>query len=401
MIRKVYFFVLEILFAALLIYPYFPPKEMREGVFAVIAILVFFFWIHSWLLARFGRKAKAAFLLLVLPLLLALALHFSFNPLYAILAGMVIFWRGLVLSDDDSDDRDVRLAAAAMLVAMPAAISASVKHGGVLKITILLFVLEIVLVMIGRFAHNLSQLGKNNGQKSGFIIFFGKVIGLLVLLGLLLALTLDYFKALFFFVIKNAAMGLGLLVSPLMRWLEGSMLKQSAQMILKEDGLNVGPDASEAGQAGPYSPLTDSSLLILATFGIIIVFAYLYKRKSVFESVRGPNPSPQLTSMGTRLPSSQKKRKAQPPENKLRLEFYKLETFASKKGVGRLSYETLEEWWKRIGIHSNRRLAELYGEIRYGSMPVEEENLEYARSEIKAIKEQMKTFRNKKRVKKE
>ena len=142
---------------------------MREGVFVVLAVLVFFYFIFAWLLVHSGPNAEALFLLLVLPSLIAIAAFFNFHPLLAVLAGLFIFWRGLATVDEGIDDRDLRLAALSMLVAMPGVISAAVKDEGLLKITILLLITEITLVLIGRFVYNLSGLPKNKSEKTSFI----------------------------------------------------------------------------------------------------------------------------------------------------------------------------------------------------------------------------------------
>lgn len=400
MIRKVHLFVLELLFAALLIYPNFPGIEMREGVFAVLAVLAFFYVIFAWLLVRSRTNAKAIFLLLVLPSLIAVAAIFNFHPLLAVLAGLFIFWRGLAAVDEGMEDKDLRLAALAMLAAMPGVISASVKNDGVLKITILLLILEIGLVLLGRFVYNLSGLSDNKSQKAGFIFYFGKIIGVLFISGLILALVLDYFKSAFFFVVKNGAMLFGMLISPLFKWLEGQMKGMPMEGMFRESGMDTGPETHEAFQTGQYSSQVDTFLLAIAFIGAIIVFAYLYKKKLFIKTEQQSNTSPQLTSIPGGPSIRSRLRKIKPPENKLRLEFYHLETYANKKGYGRLPSETLDEWWTRIGINKDQRLIDIYGAIRYGSMPIEEKNLEYARSGIKAIKEQIKAFRNKKRVRK-
>ncbi|CEG26629.1 hypothetical protein [Bacillus sp. B-jedd] len=392
MIRKVHLFVLELLFTSLLIYPNFPRIEMREGVFAVLAVLVFFYFIFAWLLVRSRTNAKAIYLLLVLPSLIAVAIFFNFHPLLAVLAGLFIFWRGLAVVDEGMDDRDLRMAALSMLVAMPGVISASVKESGVLKITILLLALEIALVLLGRFVYNLSELRENKSQKAGFIFYFGKIIGVLFLAGLILTLLLDYFKAAFFFIVKNGAMLFGMLVSPLFKWLEGKMQGMPMEGMFRESGMDMGQGTHEAYQPGQYSPQTDTFLLALAFIAAMIVFVYLYKKKLFIKTEQQSNTSAQLISFTGGLSTRSRMRKILPPENKLRLEFYQLETFANKKGYGRFPYETLDEWWTRIGINKDRQLIDIYGRIRYGSMPVEDKSLDYARAAIKDIKEQIKAF---------
>lgn len=52
------------------------------------------------------------------------------------------------------------------------------------------------------------------------------------------------------------------------------------------------------------------------------------------------------------------------PENPVRQMFFDFERFASKKGFGRKNYETIEDWFQRLGVKDAN--VEVYQKVRYG-----------------------------------
>lgn|GEM_PF-2699477 len=79
----------------------------------------------------------------------------------------------------------------------------------------------------------------------------------------------------------------------------------------------------------------------------------------------------------------------------IRKEMMLLEKYAKKLKVGRISSETLDQWFSRIGI-SNNQVIKVYERMRYGDVPITKEESDSFLNHIKEIKNEIKQMYKKK-----
>ncbi|ASK61126.1 hypothetical protein CFK37_02415 [Virgibacillus phasianinus] len=77
-------------------------------------------------------------------------------------------------------------------------------------------------------------------------------------------------------------------------------------------------------------------------------------------------------------------RSVEKPTNEVRLEVFKFEQSAARKGIGRKQSETIEEWFQRIGI--NASYLDIYQKIRYGGSNLTEDEIQLFNQQLEKIK---------------
>ncbi|WP_156424475.1 hypothetical protein [Bacillus sp. FJAT-27445] len=386
--RKLYLFLIELLFAALLVYPYFWPVESGWLVFPVLLVFAVFFSIYIWLLGRLRKTAKIIFLALLLPALISIGMVLGFHPVPVAAAIAFLFWRGNSLSGGKAEDQDLLIASFSAMAAFPAMIGAHLKNETIFQITILLVIAQVAVVLSGRFLLNLSKIEGNRSEKAGYMAFYAKLIGPIVLAGSLIALAMNYLQSAFFLILKGIAIIFATIATPILMWSETLNLWTNPDQVQIE--VVERPGVGKVIREEATQKYTEIALMALAVLAIIGLFIYLYKKRT---RIYLDEPTRNFSGQTLILDASKgkaKRRKPNPPENMLRREIFSLEYFARKNGFGRFESETVGEWWNRIEIPSNQSLVGLYEAVRYGNFQVGLSDLELARRELKGIKELIK-----------
>ncbi|UOQ46006.1 hypothetical protein MUN89_08845 [Halobacillus salinarum] len=109
-----------------------------------------------------------------------------------------------------------------------------------------------------------------------------------------------------------------------------------------------------------------STVLIITTCAIVILFLLVrMKKRSLNENLSPAAAEVIHTSfLESKSFSLSHSRRSKKPHDRIRAAFYGFERFAWNKGVGRHANETIEDWFHRTGLHSDR--TKLYQKVRYG-----------------------------------
>ncbi|MFD1020452.1 hypothetical protein [Thalassobacillus hwangdonensis] len=83
------------------------------------------------------------------------------------------------------------------------------------------------------------------------------------------------------------------------------------------------------------------------------------------------------------------------PDDPVRKKFFELEQYAAKKKMGRQLYESIEDWFARLGIASAG--AEIYQVVRYGEQTLSEKETQQAYTQIEQLKQEIKQKASKKK----
>lgn len=133
-------------------------------------------------------------------------------------------------------------------------------------------------------------------------------------------------------------------------------------------------------------------MYVLLAIGAVAFIIYLYKKIFRPQTISVDHSSVVSVSEGV-FGSRQTnlfRRRIKPPEDIIRLEIFELEKYASKLKLGRLPFETLEEWWQRVGLSGSPESIAIYEKVRYGegSSSIEEQTM--MKMEIQRLKQQLK-----------
>ncbi|WP_316568335.1 DUF4129 domain-containing protein [Neobacillus sp. YIM B06451] len=400
MIRKVYLFLIELLFGVLLVFPYLWPNDRLWYVFPALFVLVIFFTVYLLLLGRWGEKAKMLFLIFFLPALLLIGMFTGFHPFSVISAGAFLFWRGNSLEGGREEDHDLWVASFWGLAVVPGLIFSHFKNESLFHMTIILVILQFMGVLLGRLLLNLYNFKGNFREKAGFVTFLSKKVTLLVLFSISIALALDYFKLVFFFVLQGIVWVYGIITAPILflAFKIVSLLFDSNRMPKETEFMKWQQQLQRFDNEGTYY-FTGIFLMVLTGLALLVIFIYLYyKGNRIVLDGKTSNAIEQslVAHLGGRIV---KRRKPAAPNNPLRREVFNLEYFAFKNGFGRFEAETIGEWLSRIGMPSDKRLIGVYEDVRYGDIKIDPSELEFARHQLKGIREQIKQKRKEQKKK--
>lgn len=153
----------------------------------------------------------------------------------------------------------------------------------------------------------------------------------------------------------------------------------------ERDVKELAPQAKEV--IGAESFMFWLSLIIIGIIAFLIFRKY-YKQKINKVNSENEDTSIEMTkwkeegSNNVREKISKFFRKK--PDNYIRQLFYDFERFAHKQGYGREHYETIEDWFERLGM-SNENV-DLYQKVRYGEASLSEQDAMKFKSELKDLK---------------
>jgi hypothetical protein len=132
--------------------------------------------------------------------------------------------------------------------------------------------------------------------------------------------------------------------------------------------------------------------------GALALIIYLFYRKRVRMGTASNNRSSMVEMVEVGFISdrfSSLRKKVKPPEDLIRREIFNLEKFAHKINLGRLPFETIEEWWERVGITGSEEIIEIYSKVRYGRITFSNEDTIQISKEIRQLKNKLKEIRKK------
>lgn len=141
-------------------------------------------------------------------------------------------------------------------------------------------------------------------------------------------------------------------------------------------------EGSEAVTNGMYW----GALIVVLIIGVAIALYYIGKKMKVMNA-EGNNNVISTKWLGKREEGTKKsftgffRRK---PDHPIRQLFFDFERFAQKKGFGRKNYETIEDWFERLGVPEAN--VEIYQKVRYGEVELSEEEVAKFKQDLKQLR---------------
>jgi hypothetical protein len=144
---------------------------------------------------------------------------------------------------------------------------------------------------------------------------------------------------------------------------------------------------------GQSDGITENILYIILFVGIVVFFIYLIYKKQLRLQKELNHSSPLMKIFERASVSNQGsllRKKVKPPEDRIRREIFDLEKYAHKIKLERHPFETLKEWWLRVGLTGFEELLDIYDNVRYGEFTYSIEDATQISKEIRQIRQKLK-----------
>ncbi|MCA0984562.1 hypothetical protein LCL89_10950 [Halobacillus yeomjeoni] len=270
---------------------------------------------------------------------------------------------------------------------------------------VLMLVLQYFVVLGGSFLFHYAQAsGRENKIKwqSFLLVTFFFMISMAVFLYILQPLRIMLGKVLTIF----HSLLLGGLdgTIQLLNWMGFDFalfqpLKQGTKPTLDMDNLKdssiINNKDYDGGTAQKIAEATETGMFILIIVISLIVLYVMYRFRKRGTGCIAENQDGSYQGLVSNnqidyswIPFNFKYSRAQ---GGIRKEFERFEAFADEYGLGRGANETVDEWFKRIGLRGN---AEVYYEVRYGQKIIENDELKRFIQIITQWEQELKEMKN-------
>lgn len=395
--NMMYLLLIEILFGMyILILPY--SIQNKD-----VPIIQYFFlmficcFVFMQLLIKFKDKAKLLYLIFILPALILFGGWIGFHLTGSLLIGLLIFWRTLSHYNEQDKQNGGKWILISVLTGIIMIFFAGLSDHQYMFLIGAIMLGQILFIIIGGFIRRWLEVDAGIKNKRNFFFLMMAVIAGMSITSLILAAGMKVYEKLFFSTLAAGVRLVAFIVSPFFKWAEVQNWSDKLEQFQKTQGPEGDPVINSEIESMKGSSEFDPAFLagIIFVLGLCILFLYIFKRNKMRKTVISNAPkgfSAQTHSiMGNALFFT--KNKINPPNNTIRKEIYALEKFAKKRKLGRLPYESLSEWMKRIGILDADDVNFIYEKVRYGHFSYSEseewlikEKLQLKKKELKEIK---------------
>ncbi|MFJ7728862.1 hypothetical protein ACIQXV_22385 [Neobacillus sp. NPDC097160] len=390
----VYLFLLELIAGLLFLFFFYISKKDLPPIFLLVALCISSMILFTLLLTKFHEKGKWLYLVSVFPLLLVIGHMTGLSLFMGIGLGLIVFWRGISLFDDASKHSEASLLLVSFLISLFAIIYSAMSRYPFQSVIIFLLTFQIGITLTGIFFRKLYSI---QADKSKFALYFFKILAAITTVGVMFTILLKYILFLFFSILDFTVFLLTKIAEPLFSLLQYllSLGGNEGRKTNVKNGSGL-LDYEDKYHAPNYDQ-TENILYILLIMGAVSFIIYLfYKKKIKPQSFTIDTPLVISVSEGVfgvkNLTKS--RRKIKPPEDVIRREIFELEKYAHKLKLGRLPFETLEEWWKRVGLTVSLDSIGIYEKVRYGGIIASNKEQTLIKTEIRYLKQQLKEIKN-------
>lgn len=385
---RMYQFTLELLLGILLLFFSVIGEKEPIPIGMLLALSFGAFLLFSFMLEKFAGKGRWASLYIVSLLFLTVGIFAGLPILHVSLLGLFIFWRGIA-PHDPADQREIQILLFSFLIGVPLLLSASIIDSPFRNqiVTILLF--QLLLVFIGGFYKKWVCIRDDNFE---FAMFFVKLCGVLFSTAGLITLFMKYIESSLTGILKYTAMLFGVAALPILNLLKNLHLAKQPTRENQQPNQTISDLLKEADAAKNYSffMTKDFFLLSFLVIGLICLGFFFFKRRRELSIPwLGKSPATHISEIINEPTIRVFSGKHVPSEDFIRKEIFRFEIYAQKLHNGRYPFETLEEWFVRIGLTGREQLISIYERTRYGEIVSSHEEQLQVKNEISQMKQQL------------
>jgi len=299
------------------------------------------------------------------------------------------------LFDDSSDHSETLLLLFSFLIGLIAIVYSAMSNYPYQSEMIYLLIIQLVIVLMGGFFRKWNAINKD---KSKFALYFIKINAVIIVIGATLAILLKYIQFILFGILQFFVLLFTSVAEPLFSFLQ-YLLSLAGNEGRKKANLKGGSDLRDGADnyQAPSYEMTKEILYILLILGVLAFIIYLFYKKKL-KSKTFAIDSSAIVSVSEGLfeagESTLSRWRMKPPEDVIRKEIFEVEKYAHKLKLGRLPFETLEEWWKRVGLLGTNESIAIYEKVRYGGGTSSYEEQTQMKTEIRRLKQQLKEIKS-------
>ncbi|UOQ94283.1 hypothetical protein MUO14_04795 [Halobacillus shinanisalinarum] len=390
-ITQFYQYVSEGILFYFLLFPFIHISELEVNFwFYTLLILVSF---PCFKVASLRNVTIAPFALAVSVVIAAAIFFLGFPISIAILATSVLVWRFLAHEQEPNQGNELIILLSSILFVF-VEVMITYEHSLVFAL-----MLQFIIVLFGHLIAHFYQVPQNErkkGKKSlyrGLLLFiFGAIVMILALRpvrwmveSVWLSITGLFLQGVKGFLFTLESMGLD--VSNIQPIDEKPMIEINRQV---EEGTKENHEKliADDNQISEVSQVIEwGSIIAIVIIAMTVIFVMNRKRKQSVEMESGALPVHYSLISEKELQEDKGKRSMfwrSKGEGDIRIQFYKFEKFAHKKGYGRKMSESVEEWFNRVQF--NFVQTDLYQKVRYGETQLNDREKERFFEEIKQLR---------------
>jgi hypothetical protein len=388
-----YRFLLENILGILFLFLFYINKKELPPIPFLLLTCIGGMIVLSSLLVKLREKGKWVYIVTIFPFLLFIYHEAGFSIFIGLIIGLLIFWRGISLYDDVFLKTEAVVLLLSFMVGLIAIVYSAMSHYPFQDIVSYLLISQIILVLVGSFY---SKWYLIQADKSKFAIYFMKILAGFSIIGIGLTFLLKYVQLAFFSILHVIVMLLSnLIANPLLSGLEFIM-----GLFGQEEYVPKPFESDMENEAGKYQDRSFSMdyLLLILIVVVVGIIGYLIYKKRLKQQAIESNSTPRIEVFDAFFSTNSMvglRKRGRPPEEYIRREIYNLEKYAHKLHLGRLSSESLEEWWNRIGLEGGDEIIGIYEKVRYGDVQSSTQEQTYMKAEIHQLKQQLKEIHKK------
>jgi hypothetical protein len=382
-----YHFLLEFTFGLLLVFFIYIESKEIPPITHLFGLCFGGFISLILLVEKFAGKGKWIYLFIALPILLVVGTKLHFSIYIVALICLLVFWRGLSLYSDYTGHSDTLFLFLSFLFGILLIIYSAMLHYPYQQLILFLIIFQILLVLLGIF---ISKWSNVSDGKMSFFVYFLKVLGAAAILGAGITFILKYVQYIFFGILNALAFIFSFLTVPSMKVWEFIISLFLSRVERKPQ--NLDSDMKKAANDHGHTTMTLNYVYLIIVAACIGLLIYYIKKKRVHLLVTSDYlSSVEMNTAGLRQERGLFfKNRVKPPEDPIRREIFYLEKYAYKLKLGRYPYETLDEWWNRMGLIETEAINQTYDKVRYGLIGSSIEEQHHVKKVITDLKQKIK-----------
>ena len=390
MMRVMYLQIIEIIFVALLILPYFSLHGREVPFQAYFTMMIVSSLVFVFFLEKMKDGGKLFYLILILPAILITGNALAFPLILNLLLGLFLFWRTISNHQEHDKENEGKWILATILLGIVELFIFS----AIVAIIVKIMIGQIVFILLGNFLKRWLELETPFSEKKQFFIPFTIVMTIIGVSGFLITINMNGLRWVFFSILKMGVTVFTFLAKPFFDWAEKqNWADEMEKLALNEEDEFAEEALSEIEKIENdviFDPMIFSILFIL---GLALLFLYIYKQKKTFvgpEKAEGGIGYTSETNFFKKENSFFRRGKSTPPADLIRKEMYSFEKFAQKFHHGRESFESFSEWMNRLGIKNFDYMNAIYEKVRYGEASYSEQEAIEFKNQLTMKKKELK-----------
>lgn len=374
----VYYKTIEILIGCLVIAFYYIYRGQEIPILYYLGVANPSTYLFIFLIHKYQKKSRLLFFIIVFPLIMVSGILLNFPIMFVFVLSMLIYWRTTVMNSENDSVQTGFWWFLTVFLGFILLIFANMQDYPYQNPLMIIIILNLAFIIFGGFLINWLSVVGNTLVKRLLLRNFLSIMGMMLAISLLLVTFTDVLKWFIVSILKLAVFAVSFLMSPMFKWVENFELTGEVNPFAQIQNAQSQVESENASLINDQSALTSKmdfnfSYLYIAVFMIlcILLFIFLYRKfqgsTEVIDSTENGFYTSSFEEGKKGTSSSKNKIDGEQSSYRVRREIYRLEKMADKLQLRRNSFETIGEWFKRVGVIDDEVIQTVYERVRYGN----------------------------------